>query len=35
VRDEIKERPHLQDKEWVRKLSELPNYITGGKDEKV
>jgi hypothetical protein len=30
VRDELKERTHLQKKEWVRKLSELPQDIMGG-----
>lgn len=29
VRDELKERTHLQKKEWVRKLSELPKDILG------
>lgn len=27
VRDELKERSHLQKKEWVRKLSDLPRDI--------
>jgi hypothetical protein len=30
VRDELKERAHLQKKEWVKRLSELPKDIIGG-----
>lgn len=29
VRDELKEKTHLQKKEWVRKLSELPEGVIG------
>jgi hypothetical protein len=30
VRDELKDKSHLQKKEWVRRLSELPKDIIGG-----